>query len=201
MEIADPWSPVIFKSSFVGTDFRAVIDRFERITQQIPGNAALEKDGGLSSVAYSKTTRDQPHLWEQLGAFREWSRDVLGEATRRWGIDGVPYRPSNSWINKHCRGAWTDEHNHKGPGFVLTYYLNAPANSGRILFRDPLEYHWGASYGMRGEGSRNLWYPVDIRTGDIVMFPAWLYHKTEASQSDEPRYVMSTNFDPVREGG
>ena len=195
MEIADPWAPVIFKSSFVGTDFKAAIDRFERIRDQIPGNVALERDGGLSSVAYSKTSHDLPHLWEQLRPFRDWMRDILNEATRRWMIDGVSYRPSNSWINKHVRGGWTDEHHHKGPGFVVTYYLSAPENSGRILFRDPLEYHWGSSYGMRGQGTRNLWYPVAVKTGDIVMFPGWLYHKTEASQSDEPRYVMSTNFD------
>ena len=200
MEILDPWSPVIFRSNFIGTDFKAVIDRFERLKDQIPENVALEKDGGLSSVAYSKTTHDHPHMWEELKTFRKWAHDILNEATRKWMIGGVPYRPVDSWINKHERGAWTDEHNHKGPGFVVTYYLSVPENSGRILFRDPLEYHWGSSYGMQDGGNRTLWYPIDIRTGDIVLFPGWLYHKTEASQSDEPRYVMSTNFDLARDG-
>ena len=61
-----------------------------------------------------------------------------------------------------------------------------------------MEYHWGnsKSNSLRG-GIDDLWYPVDVKTGDFLLFPPWLWHKTEKNLSNESRYVMSINYDIV----
>ena len=199
MEILDPWAPCIFRYNYTGTDFKKVIERYRSIEKHIPGNGAVERDGGQSSVAYSKTTKDHPHLWEELEGYRNYLDSVFNEILDRWLINGIVYAPTDSWINEHPTGAWTDEHNHRGSDFVVVYYIQVPQNSGTIMFRDPLEYHWGKAHGTNNRGIDEMWYPVGpVKTGDIILFPGWLYHKTERNLNAESRFVMSTNFGTVR---
>lgn len=199
MQVVDPWAPVIFKDSYMGTDFKRVVERYKEIEKSIVGNGDVERDGGQSSVSYSRMTHDHPHLWPELEGFRNHLDSIINIALDGWSINGVPYRPTDSWINEHPKGAWTDEHNHKGADFVIVYYLNVPKDSGTLLVRDPLEYHWGNSQGRQIRGIDNIWYRVGtVQTGDIVMFPGWLLHKTEASVAEESRFVMSTNFSGIR---
>ena len=201
MEIIDPWSPIIFRDSYLGTDFKKMIERYKTFEKDIPGNGDVERDGGQSSVSYSRTTHDHPHLWPELEGFRNHLDSILDEVLTRWQINGIPYRPTDSWMNEHPKGAWTDEHNHKGANFVVVYYIHVPENSGTLMVRDPMEYHWGGSHGMqiRGTTGDSIWYHIGpVKTGDIIMFPGWIYHKTEKNQVDESRYVMSINFSSVR---
>jgi uncharacterized protein (TIGR02466 family) len=194
----DPWSPIIFKDNFTGVDFDSVINKIEPIFSLAPVNADVENDGGVSSVAYSKTTNQHPHQWPEFESFREWANDRLNYVINKWQLAQIPYQPVTSWINRHNTGAWTSEHNHRGCSWSCAYYLKVPENSGRFLVRDPMEYHWGnsKSYDLRG-GIDDAWYPIEVKTGDFLLFPSWLWHKTEKNLSNDSRYVMSINYDIV----
>jgi hypothetical protein len=200
MKILDPWAPIILQDNFTDIDFNAIINRFKSIKKDIPINAPVEKEGGLSSVVYNRITKDYPHTWKELSVFGEWlDSGILDSALEKWLISGIPYAPTDSWINEHPKGAWTSEHNHRGASFSLAYYLHVPENSGTIMFRDPMEYHWGSSHGAQSRGIDEMWYPVGpVKTGDLVLFPGWLYHKTEENKSDESRFVLSMNFASIR---
>ena len=199
MEIITPWAPVIIKDKFTDTNFNKVIQRYKSFEKDILSNGDVERDGGQSSVAYSRTTNDFPHAWEELDGYRNHLNSIFDDVLSSWRINGIPYRPIDSWINEHPKGAWTDEHTHKGAAFTIVYYLKVPENSGTLLVRDPLEYHWGSSHGLQKRGSDNdIWCSVGpVKTGDILLFPGWLYHKTERNSCDESRFVMSTNFNSI----
>lgn len=196
MEIVDPWSPIIFKDNFTDVDFDSVTNKIDSLFSMVPVNADVEQDGGISSVAYSKTTNDHPHQWPEFEHFRNWANDKVKYAIDKWQLAQLNYYPNVSWINRHNNGAWTNEHNHRGCTFSCAYYLKVPENSGRLMVRDPMEYHWGnvKSVYQRG-GIDDIWYPVEIKTGDFILFPSWLSHKTEKNLSNESRYVMSINYE------
>lgn len=200
MEIITPWASIIIKDKFTDTDFDKIIQRYKSFEKDIPGNGDVERDGGQSSVAYSRTTNDMPHMWDELEGYRNHLNSIFDDVLSSWRINGIPYGPIDSWINEHPKGAWTDEHNHRGAAFTIVYYLKVPENGGTLLVRDPLEYHWGNSHGTEQRGSDNqIWCSVGpVKTGDILLFPGWLYHKTERNESEESRFVMSTNFNNVR---
>jgi hypothetical protein len=199
MQSIDPWSPIIFKDNFTDTDFDSVIKKIDPILNATSINADVEEDGGVSSVAYFKLNNTYPHDWTEFDNFKNWANDRLNYVINKWQLANIPYQPVNSWINRHNNGSWTSEHNHRGCSWACAYYLRVPENSGRFMVRDPMEYHWGnsKSYDYRG-GIDDLWYPVDVKTGDFLLFPPWLYHKTEKNLSNEPRYVMSINYDIAR---
>jgi uncharacterized protein (TIGR02466 family) len=194
----DPWSPIIFKDNFTDVDFEAVIKKVEPLFELAPINADVMHGGGVSTVSYSKSRNDHPHQWEEFAGFREWANQKLSYVIQKWQLANIPYMPVASWINRHDTGAWTSEHNHRGCSWSCAYYLNVPENSGRFMVRDPMEYHWGnsKSYDLRG-GIDDAWYPVEVKTGDLILFPPWLWHKTEKNNSSESRYVMSINYDIV----
>lgn len=191
----DPWSPIIFKENIPMQNWDLIKGKVDAIFNHPSfSNSNLEKDGGKTSVVYGRKTKDLPHVWEELDYFKPAAMDAINEAVDKWELDKVTYMPSESWVNIHTKGSWTEEHTHRGAQFVGVYYLHVPENSGRLLVRDPMEYAWGALASDEPRGINDIWYPVDVKTGDFVLFPSWLKHKTEESNTDEPRYIMSINF-------
>lgn len=195
MMIVDPWSPIILKENIPMQNWDVIKQKIDTIFSD-PNfkNSNLEIDGGKTSVMYGRETKDYPHMWSEFDYFKSKALDSISIAIGKWKIDETVYIPSDSWVNIHTKGSWTEEHTHRGAQFVGVYYLNVPENSGRLLVRDPMEYAWGALASDEPRGINDIWYPVDVKTGDFVLFPSWLKHKTESSSTDEPRYIMSINF-------
>jgi uncharacterized protein (TIGR02466 family) len=196
LQAIDPWSPLILKDHFDNLDWSIIKPKCDWLFSQIENNknSYLEKDGGISSVSLQNSNDTQPHTWAEFSKLQEWLNPRIDEAITRFQLMKQPYKVSNSWINKHPPGSWTDEHCHKGTQLTMAIYLQVPENSGRIVFKDPLEYHWwGDPSDARYEKDGN-WYPVNVVEGDVVIFPGWLQHKTEVNNSNEDRYVLTINL-------
>jgi hypothetical protein len=69
---------------------------------------------------------------------------------------------------------------------------NRPTNSGYIEYRDPLEYVKEMNMHYDLEGWK--WKKVKAITGDVLIFPGYLRHRTESSFTNEERWVLTTNI-------
>ena len=99
----------------------------------------------------------------------------------------------------HPKGGWTGEHHHQNVMFATTGYLNKPTNSGNFMVRNPLEiFKKSEPTDTSYWNHKKYWAPIEVETGDILIFPGWLTHKTEVSRSEEKRYILSTNYVPLR---
>lgn len=194
MKSADPWSPLIWQDNFPNFDWNQLKPKCDSLLNQVKKNSYIEKDGGISSVSLQTSADTQPHTWAEFAELQQWLNPKINEVIKNLKLMEQPYQVSNSWINKHPPGAWTDEHCHKGCQITMAIYLHVPANSGRIMFKDPLEYHWWGDPSDHRSAQNGNWYPVDIQTGDVLMFPGWLQHKTEVNNSQEDRYVLTVNL-------
>ena len=104
---------------------------------------------------------------------------------------------SQMWFNINGRSHYNEMHCHGNLyQFSGTYYVKCPKNSGRICFRDPRpgafnnEFHFRYSqqdYGTNYYGTFK--FPVEDNL--LVIFPSFLEHYVEASQSDEERVTIS----------
>lgn len=126
------------------------------------------------------------NFWESLGYRR-----------------GANIRITSSWANLHKFGQVTGEHSHYGGAIrahiSAVYYFKKPLNSGNIEFVDPLEYirkmepiHEYSEY--TPEGIAHMYTPVESEQFDLVLFPSWLKHRTQPSQSYDDRVAVSINF-------
>jgi len=195
MIVADPWSPVIFKDNCPIQNWDAIKEKADKLLNNTPTNSQLELGNSLSTVITVQQGAEPPYNWNEFQYFIQWLRDKIPEVERQWKLSYEQYTIAGSWINRHYRTGKTLEHCHRGCEIVVTYYLSVPENSGRFIARDPLENHWNSTISHeRSAMDLTNGYPIEITTGDVLFFPGWLLHSTEESNTDEPRYVMSTNF-------
>ena len=80
--------------------------------------------------------------------------------------------------------------------FVVTAYLKLPKDGGFIEFRDPLEYH---KNNTPIEPEEQTWKAIPCETNDVLIFPGWLRHRVQPSQTDEERIVLTMNIGPANE--
>ena len=173
-----------------------------------------ENDGGVSSVHwcysnsivsakggdYGEHPFGLPQDWPELQDYYNYLNYVLGLVSAEWGYDPAWDRHiSESWINMHPKGGWTGEHHHQNVMFATTGYLNKPTNSGNFMVRNPLEiFKKSEPTDVSYWNHKKYWAPIEVETGDVLIFPGWLTHKTEVNESDDKRYIISTNYIPMR---
>ena len=177
-----------------------------------------EADGGVSSVHwnysnsiasvassnkggdYGEHPFGLPKDWPEFEDFYGYLNYILGLVCEEWGYNpNWDRKITESWMNVHPKGAWTTEHHHQNVMFATSAYIKKPNNSGNFLIRNPLEIlkksePTDTSYWNH----KKYWAPIEVETGDVLIFPGWLTHKTEVSRSEEKRYILSTNYVPVR---
>jgi ectoine hydroxylase-related dioxygenase (phytanoyl-CoA dioxygenase family) len=39
-----------------------------------------------------------------------------------------------------------------------------------------------------------MWKEIPTVTGDVLIFPSWLRHRTQVNNSNEKRWVLTSNF-------
>jgi hypothetical protein len=82
-----------------------------------------------------------------------------------------------SWINRLGPNGYARYHNHIPCDLAIVWYINAPENCGNFILN-----------------FNDCEHVVEIKTGDLIAFPASLLHTTQTNQSGQNRYVMATNI-------
>ena len=150
-------------------------------------NVGLERDGGASS----SSSEEMPHTWPEAQAFYEWVKVPSQHIWEHWGYTNAPLRGiEKSWASYHPKGAYTDVHTHGRADQVIVLYLDVPRDSGNLEIANPLFYHWEGTRRKRGD---NGWRPIEVKTGDVVIFPGWIQNRTSKNKNDKPRTIINTN--------
>jgi len=102
------------------------------------------------------------------------------------------------WANLTPKGGNVIHHNHSPFEIAGSFYVNATPDMGCIAMVDPLEVIRGRLPIHSGHESKQGRYFFDHveppAPGKLVLFPAWLYHKTQPNPSDKERIVMGMNI-------
>jgi uncharacterized protein (TIGR02466 family) len=152
---------------------------------------------GLSLVTNGHTSHQnlrQPHKIKEFTPYFDWLKLMVAEvATNGMGYSKNfhDYKITNSWVNVHENGGVTATHNHSNTFLVAATYLKMPENGGFFECKDPLEYVKGEYY---YDDPMWMWKQIPTISGDVLVFPAWLRHRTQQNQSNEKRWVLTTNF-------
>ncbi len=186
MEPADIFERLIWKGHYDGDLSKMLENAKYLLSTSLNLNVGLERDGGVSS----SSDPNAPHNWSATGPFLNWLDPVSLKIWHHWGYPIKHERIlSGSWVNKHPKGAWTDEHQHGQVPMVVVLYLYNPKDGGNLEVANPLFYHWSGTIKTPGYE----WTQIPVESGDVIIFPGWINHRTQKNLSDEDRYVMSIN--------
>jgi uncharacterized protein (TIGR02466 family) len=102
----------------------------------------------------------------------------------------------NLWININNKSSFNRPHRHPESTVSGVYYVSVPKDSGNIVFNHPAvvqSYHINAST-LKNTNSINAstWH-LTPESGLLIMFPSWLEHYVEPSNSDEDRISIAFN--------
>ena len=111
------------------------------------------------------------------------------------GYAPAEIQPTASWSNLHGRGDYTGEHSHcngrLGCHIASVYYLQKD-EGGDICLCDPLDYIRRLTPLQKDNGDAIISEPVPTRTGDFLLFPGWVRHRT--NRATNKRQAISINF-------
>ena len=135
----------------------------------------------------------------------------------------LEYPELMSWIQEHVQRYWTAleyssfvtpeilhmwanltptacniiQHNHSPFEIAGSFYVDADPDRGSLVLVDPNEIIRGRlPYYDSHESKQGRYFfdhVVEPRPGKLVLFPGWLYHKTQKNPSDIPRVVLGLN--------
>mgnify|MGYP001284729939 CR=1 FL=1 len=106
---------------------------------------------------------------------------------------------TNSWSTITKKGEQHHVHNHPNSIFSLVFYVSSEGKkSGNLVFEfDPcrLEERWHFNFRVKkyNQFNSNTW-EWEVETGDLVIFPSWMQHKTRENIADNDRIIIGANY-------
>lgn len=106
---------------------------------------------------------------------------------------------TQSWINHHKKGHWNSPHSHASNHLVAVYYLQTDQLSGDLLLLDPR----GSTNFLTNEDKGNkegeiyngrTYWKFTPKTGDLIIFPAYVMHMVTTNTTDEDRRSVALNI-------
>lgn len=204
MEGIDAFPAYIYKTKFNFNfkSFQDKVDEYLKASKEFStktGWSDPENGDAITGVHLNNTQEyhgiksdwDIPHNWEEFETFFKFVEYVTPFLMKTWyGAPTTNMSVSDSWINVHRKGGWTEAHHHQNACIAIAGYLEVPKDSGNLLIENPLRpYKCSEPIGK----DYSYWGPIEVETNDVLFFPGWLTHKTESNSTDNPRYVLSTN--------
>jgi uncharacterized protein (TIGR02466 family) len=131
------------------------------------------------SELFSEVQKRLDHL-HQTFEFNDTMRQVITE----------------SWININQKGHFNYSHDHPGSLFSSVYYVRGGPDKGELEFKTPIVPH---TYTISNEMVRGFnsftghAMVIPPITGDLLIFPAWLLHRVNMSQSADDRISIAFN--------
>ena len=112
----------------------------------------------------------------------------------RWSIQG--------WGNVNMKGDYHNLHNHPHSWLSGTYYVNVPDQSDAEIFRSDLNPASISFFDPRGQANMNSIkgdkqvdpeHRVLPKSGDLLLWPAFIHHLVHPNMSEFPRISISFN--------
>lgn len=103
---------------------------------------------------------------------------------------------TQSWLAKSDKKSNHHLHDHKGAFLSCVYYIKC--NSGKLIInegRSAIQNGYLFDYNIINYNSFNSQsFNFPVKTGDLIIFPGHLKHKSEQNEDNEDRIVLGANF-------
>ena len=180
-------------------DINSISEFIEKIKLEYT-QKALENSHKLSindSICYVHVLKDL-HTYPEMS---ELVKLIRLHAYRYWKSMGYKEKfmdISHMWVNVFKKGSYLNMHNHS-PSYVSgTFYLSKSDSVSNIRFLDPNEMLLKTQpYGFDTKEEYEYFEKeIEVFTGDMLLFPGFLNHRTVPVDDDSERISIAFNFRP-----
>ena len=168
----------------------------------VPMNEAIiRKIEEVVPVPDSMTSRhslqSQTNLHElpEFAALMKFALEAASQTLEFLELEPSPLRITGCWANISPPGAYHGEHSHPNNILSGAYYPKVPKGGDTINFHDPRpQAHVIAPRVKKLSTKHASTVNVALKTGRMVLFPAWLRHSVDINTSGAYRLSVSFNI-------
>jgi len=119
--------------------------------------------------------------------------DVLNAFTKAMRMDwsNMSSVVMESWLNANPPGNVQECHTHPHCYIACVYYIHVPEDGGEFVLDNPLSYEHDVGCSSSSPYTDKT---IDVKSGDLIMFPSNMEHHTRVNLSDEYRYSLAFNL-------
>lgn len=172
-----------------------ILDSIENYITDLPCNNNQSSMRGNGYCSYN--TERNFHKLEQLQTLVKW---IELQSLDYWKIIGYDNKQVpgvyEMWANVYKTDSYIESHNHSPIHMTASFYLQMPEGGGNLVFENPLSTLLKHQpYDLDAIRYTNVFdYEVTVNTGDLVIFPGYLTHKTKPNNSNQDRIILGANI-------
>jgi hypothetical protein len=180
----------LFNSKVLKLEYDFEWDDIKPIAKKL---VSIENQDTLEINADTSYFKSNTHLLPELQPYYNFIKPFYTEyifhylnypKTRDVEIQG-------SWFSNYHNQGFIQEHNHPESVAVAVIYIEKTDKMGNLLFKDP--YYKNKMKYIRGNDDW-LWNEVDVKSNDVIIFDANMWHKSQPNLTDDDRWILTTNI-------
>ena len=162
-------------------------------------NLSLDLEKKNSGVVKSNMGGYQSDFLENSNKIIGATKKVLLKAFNQFADTIYVKKPhtvlfDDPWLNVNRESHANKIHTHPRSDLSLTYYCEVPADSGRIVFENPVLHQRTTSIWYE---KHDVWNSEHINLSpkkyDLIIFPSYIPHFVEPNKSNKPRISLACN--------
>ena len=120
--------------------------------------------------------------------FKSLSKDSIAQVKNEFTM-------TQSWATITRKSESHHHHDHPNTIFSAVYYAQAEGGLLEFSFKPRIREGYNFTYKIKDWNSFNsVTWRIEVKTGDIVIFPGWISHGTTENDVDVDRIVIGANF-------
>tara|TARA_B100000886_G_scaffold325078_1_gene270329 strand:- start:1216 stop:1845 length:630 start_codon:yes stop_codon:yes gene_type:complete len=182
--------------------FRYKVDNFKSYNKELEEYIYTLKEKDKEGIIRSNRGgwHSNPFVIKEKGSIQnrfalELSKYIF-DAVKNYGWKCVPEQivVTEMWAIINKPNDFNVIHTHPNSYLSAAYYVKAPKKAGRFVIENPLSVARHSYPATERKTDFNIKAAaLDIKEGDLLLFPAYLPHKVNENKSDEDRIVISFN--------
>lgn len=193
MNTINLFSTPIYKVQYPGNTAK-ILDSINDIILNLDN---INNQSNMRGNGYcSYNTKKDLHTLPQLQELVTWINE---QATIYWQEIGYDKNKQpgvyEMWTNVYKQDSYIELHNHSPIHMTASFYLQLPNNGGNLIFENPLSTLLKHQpYDLDSIRYTNIFeHETVVNTGDLVIFPGYLSHKTIPNSSNKDRIILGAN--------
>ena len=160
-----------------------------QLTPDLPNQVSMRQ--GLCSYNYIRNL----HTRSEFATLKEWINQEIQLYWQNLGYDSSrSARIKEMWLNVYPPGSWIDIHDHAPAPVVGTFYVQCEPGKANLILEHPLNIllkHQPLA-GLRDRGTYHdlNCHEISITTGDLVLFPGYLNHRSRPNSHNKDRIMI-----------
>lgn len=140
-------------------------------------------------------TEQKLHLRPEMSVLVEIANGAVTSILEFLKVEHAGFSITGCWANVGAPGSPHKMHSHPNNFLSGVYYVRAPEGGNSISFHDPRPQPAIIAPPRSEMGPANAAKAdLKVEAGDLVIFPAWLFHSVPINRSRENRVSVAFNF-------